>query len=79
MNFKFKIIIALVFLYGFPEAFSKLNINDVNFKQNFNKGELEVKFKGSIKDKPIVLLKKNILQLTFHDSVVWPKIEKKQL
>ena len=77
MNIKLKIIVALVFLYGFPEAFSKLNINDVNFKQNFNKGELEVKFKGNIKNEPIVLLKKNILQLTFPASVVWPKIEKK--
>ena len=77
MNLKLKIIVALIFLYGFPEAYSKLSINDINLKQNFNKGELEVMFKGSIKNKPSILLKKNILQLTFSSSVVWPKIEKK--
>ena len=42
MTFKFKIIIALVFLYGLPEAFSKLNINDVNFKQNFKKNTVRL-------------------------------------
>lgn len=77
MNLKFKIIVALFFLYGVPEAFTKLNITDITFKQNLNKGELEVQFKGAIKDKPNILLKKNILQLTFPSSIVWPKIEKK--
>ena len=77
MNLKLKIIVALLFLYGASDAFSKLSISDINFKQNFNKGELEVEFKGNLKDKPNILLKKNILQLTFPSSVVWPKIEKK--
>ena len=71
-----KFLALIFFIYSF-QGLSKVKISDLSFSEKGDKGELKIEFKGEIKNEPIIILKKNILQVTLPSSIVWPKIEKK--
>ena len=57
-----KIFILILSIHSWP-VLSKVKVHDLSFKDKGNKGELKIKFHGEMKRDPLVVLKKNILQI----------------
>ena len=71
-----KIFIFILSIHSLS-VLSKVKVSDLSFKEKVYKGELKIKFQGKLKREPLLVLKKNILQITLPHSEAWPKIEKK--
>ena len=71
-----KIFILILLIHSWP-VLSKVKVNDLSFTEKGYKGELKIKFQGKMNNEPLLILKKNILQVTLPHSEAWPKIEKK--
>ena len=74
-----KIILILSFLTifsGQAEA-SKLKINSVNFKNQGQSSKLSIYFSGILSAAPELTIRKNILQVSMPNSIVWPQVSRK--
>ena len=69
-------IIAPLILPHSSWALSKTQIENLEFKKSKKQGEVTIYLKGAFLEEPTLMVRDNIVQLSFSKSFVWPKIEK---
>lgn len=75
-----KTIVFLIFLLVFAssEVFAKLKVTGLNYNaKNSTTGRMVINFSGNLREAPELKVKKNILQVTLPETIVWPQIDKK--
>ena len=70
------VFIALTFFNFLIFAERNTEVKNLRFLKNFGKAKVSIDLKENLREKPILEIRNNILQLTLPDAFVWPKIEK---
>lgn len=73
-----KIFISLVLIFSLNLlAEERTRIKDLEFIKDSSSEKIKISFEGNNYSEPIMSFRKNMLQLEFSNTLVWPKIEKK--
>jgi len=73
-----KIFISLILIFTLNlQAEEKTKIKDLEFIKDSNSEKIKISFEGTNFSEPVMSFRKNMLQLEFPNTLVWPKIEKK--
>lgn len=73
-----KIFISLILIFSLNlSAEEKTKIKDLEFIKEQNSEKIKISFEGNGLSEPVMSFRKNMVQLEFPNTLVWPKIEKK--
>jgi flagellar biogenesis protein FliO len=73
-----KIFIFLILIFSLNlQAEEKTKIKDLEYIKDSTSEKIKISFEGNNYPEPIMSFRKNMLQLEFPNTLVWPKIEKK--
>ncbi|MGB0454043.1 MAG: FliO/MopB family protein [Bacteriovoracaceae bacterium] len=75
-NNLFRLFLLYLVASFVSESYAKDRIEGVQYSDQGEKRVFEIKFSDIKTAKSNLEFKKNIVQITLHDSIVWPKIEK---
>ena len=70
------VFISLILFNSFIFAENNTEVKSLRFLKNFDKAKVSINLRGNLKERPVLEIRNNILQLTLSDAFVWPKIEK---
>ena len=73
-----KLILTFLFIFSLDLSYaSKLKITDLVFSNRGERGKVSIQFQGPLKKSPELTIKKDILQVSMFDAIVWPQVSKK--